>query len=221
MGIALFDLDGTIINGDSNSLFMKCLKKHGLSPTIKNTNPNEPSMLQQFFDGTLDIFKYYEMFLSSIKGYTLEELEPIINEYLNDYLKPNVYQESLDLIREYKRKHHKVIIVSATTEIIVRPIATRVLEADDFISTRAVFDENGRITGTVYPDISHQEGKVKRLKALCQEKNYDLTDSHGYGDSINDLPMLEYVTHPHIVNAHPTLLKIGKDRGWDIIDFKS
>lgn len=218
MKLAIFDLDGTLICGDSSSLFLDSLcDKKLITPEFRHTDDN---LIEQFFKGTLDIRSYYTYSLTPIVGKTTSELAEILHDYIESYIRPVVYPKALELIRKYQNEGTIVIIASATTDLIVETIAKHIFKVDNVIATRMVYDQNGKITGEVYPNISHQEGKAKRILELCQQRGWNLADSDSYGDSINDVAMLEITTRPHAVNANEGLLKIARVRNWAIENFE-
>jgi|SRR5574344_94624 HAD superfamily hydrolase (TIGR01490 family) len=217
MKIAIFDLDGTLICGDSTSLFLDCLLDKGI--ITEEFRKKDDGLIAEFFKGTLDIVSYYHYALTPLIGKNKNDLADIINDYLLNYIQPIVYPEAFKLINEYKALGAEIIIASATIDLIVTSIANKIFNISNIIATRIVYDDKGCITGNVYPDISHQAGKAIRIKELCKQKGWELIDSDGYGDSINDLEMLEITTNPHATNANKALENVAKTRNWEIINF--
>ena len=213
--LAFFDLDGTLIHGDSVSLFLHCLKDEGITDSAYCAGDEE--LLAQFYEGKLDIIKYYRYSLQPLAGKTKEDLADVFSKYLKDYVRPRVYDEALTTIEELKTQGYKIIIVSATTDVIVAEIATRIFKADHFIATRVKSDSNGRLIADVYPDISHQEGKASRIKELAVAQGYSLNESLAYGDSINDISMLELASKQFVVNPAGRMDKEAQKRGFTIL----
>src|SRR5574344_1381748 len=180
MKIAIFDLDGTLICGDSTSLFLDCLLDKGI--ITEEFRKKDDGLIAEFFKGTLDIVSYYHYALTPLIGKNKNDLADIINDYLLNYIQPIVYPEAFKLINEYKALGAEIIIASATIDLIVT-------------------------------------SKAKRIKELCKQKGWELIDSDGYGDSINDLEMLEITTNPHVTNANKALENVAKTRNWEIINF--
>ena len=213
--LAFFDLDSTLIHGDSVSLFLHCLKDEGITDSAYCAGDEE--LLAQFYEGKLDIIKYYRYSLQPLAGKTKEDLADVFSKYLKDYVRPRVYDEALTTIEELKTQGYKIIIVSATTDVIVAEIATRIFKADHFIATRVKSDSNGRLIADVYPDISHQEGKASRIKELAVAQGYSLNESLAYGDSINDISMLELASKQFVVNPAGRMDKEAQKRGFTIL----
>ena len=218
MALRVFDIDGTILNGDSNDQFFKCLINHGIiQPEYLDFN-REAGIL--FRNGTLNILEYYRYVIRPIAGRTEKELEELLTDYRENYLKPRIYRKAAELITRFKAEGHVVILASATMDLLVKQTAAQ-LGADYFISTRVKYDGNERIID-VHSDFCHQDGKRTRLLALCHEKGLDLKDSCGYGDTINDVHLLETVEHAFVANPgkhSEKLLQIAAQRGWQTINF--
>ncbi|TCO64284.1 HAD superfamily hydrolase (TIGR01490 family) [Actinocrispum wychmicini] len=129
---------------------------------------------------------------------------------------PLIYAEAAELIADHKAKGHDVVVVSASGEEIVRPIA-RMIGATDSVGTRMVAEE-GRYTGEI-EFYCYGENKAVAMKQLAVEHGYDLTACHAYSDSITDAPMLEAVGHPSTVNPDRGLRKLANERGWPVLAF--
>ncbi|MGN1393609.1 MAG: HAD family hydrolase [Succinivibrionaceae bacterium] len=218
MALVFFDLDGTLIKGDSNSLFFKCLVKHSLMD--KSFLDLDQKLLENFYAGTLDIRSYYEFILQPLQNKTIKDLEMALTDYYTNFIPPYLYQDGINLIKKHQQNKDKVIIVSATLDLLVENIALKCLGADGYISTRVEYSHKGKITGKVYPDICHQIGKAHRIKQYCQTNNLDLSDSISYGDTINDIPMLECTSKAIATNPQSNLKSIALKNGWEILNFE-
>ncbi|WP_225061635.1 HAD-IB family hydrolase [Nocardia sp. alder85J] len=149
-------------------------------------------------------------------GWDVEQVKSIVAETLHDIVDPLIYAEAADLIADHKIRGHDVVIVSASGEEIVGPIAAA-LGATHTAATRMVV-EDGRYTGVV-EFYCYGEGKVRALQQLAEEHGYDLTRSYAYSDSITDVPMLSAVGHPTAVNPDRALRREATTRGWPILTF--
>ena len=219
MALMIFDIDGTILNGDSNDQFFKCLLDHRIiDESFLEFNKTAG---EKFYQGTLDILGYYRYVIKPIAGKTEDELRDVLTDYRENYLKNKIAPAASELIRKYHSEGHMIILASATMDLLVKQTAMLV-GADDYIATRIKYDDKNRIID-VYPDFCHQEGKRKRLLKLCSERNLDLKGSHGYGDTINDLAMLQTVETAHVVNPgkyNANMVNIAREKNWDILSFK-
>ena len=126
--------------------------------------------------------------------------------------------EALALIDEHKRVGRKVVIISSSPEEIVKPLA-RYLGVDHVIATRARIDDEGRYTGEM-EFYAYAEGKAEAMRELAAAEGLSLPDSFAYSDSVTDLPMLEAVGHPVVVNPDKELAQIGEERDWLTMDFE-
>ena len=142
----------------------------------------------------------------------------IVAETLHDIVDPLVFAEAADLIADHKLRGHDVIVVSASGEEIVAPIAAA-LGATHSVAT-SMREEDGHYTGEV-DFYCYGPGKVEAMEELAAEYGYDLAASYAYSDSITDLPMLEAVGHPTAVNPDRALRKEAAGNGWPILTFSN
>lgn len=218
MALMVYDVDGTVLRGDSNDLFFRCLIRRGvITPDYLSFNRRAGEM---FVNGTLDIGRYYGYVIAVVKGRTEEELGDLLTDYRENWLRPRVSPQAAALIASQRAEGHAVILASATIDLLVRQTA-RILGADGFVCTRVRYDAAGRVLD-VYPDYCHREGKRERLLAFCRERNLDLRGSRGYGDTVNDVPLLETVERAFVANPgsyNRNLCEIAARRGWEIVHF--
>ena len=149
-------------------------------------------------------------------GWDVEQVKSIVNETLHDIVTPLVFAEAADLIAAHKLCGRDVVVVSASGEEIVAPIA-RALGATHAMATRMVV-EDGKYTGEV-AFYCYGEGKVQAIRELAAREGYPLEHCYAYSDSITDLPMLEAVGHPSVVNPDRGLRKEANERGWPVLTF--
>jgi len=151
------------------------------------------------------------------RGWDEETVRRLVNEALEDRLRPLLYTEALELFREHRRQGRRIFLVSSAPEEVVDPIA-RMLKVDDFVATRAEVVD-GRYTGGV-EFYCYGQNKAKAIQELAEARGIDLAASFAYSDSITDLPMLEAVGHPVAVNPDKELARVAEGRGWPILRFK-
>jgi HAD superfamily hydrolase (TIGR01490 family) len=150
------------------------------------------------------------------EGWDVEQVRSIVEETLHDIVDPLVYAEATELVSEHKEKGHDVVVVSASGEEIVRPIA-KLVGATRSIGTSMVAME-GRYTGEI-KFYCYGDNKAMAIRKLAAEHGYDLAACHAYSDSITDLPMLDAVGHPAAVNPDRGLRKLATERGWPVLTF--
>ncbi len=214
--IAVFDLDGTLLKGDSVTLYLDFLEDNKY--ITHDYRKNEEEHGQNFLNGTLDIGYFYEFILAPLAGKTVEEVNQLFESYLKDYIKPEIYKEAFLLIQSLKEQGYKIVIASATIDIIVNSIAFKLLNADYVIASKIEVKDN-KITGKILKPYSHQEGKAILLKKMAQENDWDLNTSYGWGDTVNDIHLLETVAHPQVVNPKGRMFKEAQLRGWPVNKF--
>jgi HAD superfamily hydrolase (TIGR01490 family) len=151
------------------------------------------------------------------RGWDQAEISAIVRETLVEVVEPIVFDEALELIREHQAAGRKVFIVSASPEEIVAPLA-QFLGVDEAIATRAELDAEGRYTGRTERYCYGTEKRVAIEEAVVRD-GIDLAASYAYGDSATDLPMLEAVGHPVVVNPDRELLRAARTGGWEVRRF--
>lgn len=218
MTLAIFDLDNTLIAGDSDHLWGEFLVRQGQvdEAGFKATND---AFYQDYLDGTLDIMAYQEFVLGVLKGRPLAELEALHAQYLNEVIGPLWLPRAQALVDRHRAEGHRLMIITATNDFITAPIAER-LGIDQLLATVAERDAEGGYTGRVSGIPCYREGKVKRLEAWLTEQNESLSGSYFYSDSHNDLPLLGKVAHPVAVDPDDKLARTAHQRGWPIISLR-
>lgn len=155
-----------------------------------------------------------EAVLRVTRGWEQAKVSQIVRETLDEVIEPIVYAEALELIAEHRSAGRRVYIVSASPEEIVAPLA-QYLEVDEAIATRARLDSEGRYTGEV-EFYSYGPFKAAALERAAQTHGIDLAASYAYSDSATDLPMLEAVGNPVVVNPDRELLRVAREREWEV-----
>lgn len=208
--LALFDLDGTLIQDDSSRLWIDfCVKQGILEPSYLQQTA---LFQQQYHTKTLDMSAYITFFLRSVKGKSVEEVESLSDTFIKHCIKP--YPQTHHLIT--KHKQDRCIVISATADFLVRKIAKH-LGIEESIAVTCTLD-NGIFSGKSEGIFSFQTGKVLRLKEYLKgDYKALMQDSCFYTDSINDLALLKEVSNPIVCNGDVNLLKIAKEKGYPCI----
>ncbi len=217
VALAIFDLDNTLINGDSDHGWGEFLVEQGLVDKQYYQDKND-YYLQQYQLGQLDIHEYLEFSLQALTQFTLEELDQLHNTFMQDKILPLISTKSRQLIAKHREQGDYLLIITATNLFVTEPIAKE-LAMDDIIATEPEVI-NGQYTGKVAGIPSFQDGKVKRLTTWLEKTGLSLQGSYFYSDSRNDLPLLELVDHPVVVDADDTLLAHAKQNNWPIISLR-
>ena len=154
--------------------------------------------------------------LALTEGWEQERVKRIVADTLNQVVGPITYKEAVELIAKHKQEGRPVYIVSAAPEEIVEPLA-RYLGAEEAIASQAAVSA-GRYTGQLL-NYTYGPQKAATIRLIAARDNLDLTESWAYSDSATDLPMLEAVGHPVVVNPDRALRRIAQMRGWPVLRF--
>lgn len=214
---AFFDLDKTIIAKSSTLAFSKPFFDQGLlnrRAVLKSSYAQFIFLLSGADHDQMDRMRAH--MTSMCTGWDVEQVRAVVNETLHDIVTPLVFAEAADLIAAHKLCGRDVVLVSASGEEIVAPIA-RALGATHAMATRMVVEE-GRYTGEI-AFYCYGEGKAQAIKELAAREGYPLERCYAYSDSITDLPMLEAVGNPSVVNPDRSLRKEAVERGWPVLAF--
>jgi len=215
MEAAFFDLDKTVIAKASVVAFGTPFYREGLISrrTILRGLWGQLVYLHLGADEER-IARMRASVLALTRGWEQSRVRAIVEEALEAIVDPIIYGEALELIERHRTAGRLVVIVSASPEEIVLPLA-RYLGADEAIASRPLIDESGRYTGHMLLD-AFGPAKATAMASLAESRGIDLAESYAYSDSATDLPMLEAVGHPVVVNPDRELARIAVDRGWEM-----
>lgn len=219
MTLAIFDLDNTLIAGDSDHLWGEFLIDQGIVDADGFKAAND-GFFQDYQDGRLDIFAYQEFVLGVLKGRPLDELDRLRQRYMDTVIDSIWLPAAEQLVAEHRERGDTLMIITATNDFITAPIAAR-LGVPWLIATQADTDADGLYTGRVKGVPSYQHGKVERLSEWLAEHQETLAGSYFYSDSHNDLPLLGKVEHPVAVDPDPTLERHAREKGWPILSLRA
>ncbi len=217
---AFFDLDKTIIATSSVFAFNKSFLDEGLL-SRRSVLDLAYTQLAYSLSGADDdqMAKVRQAMATATKGWEPARVEQIVTEALTDIVRPTIFAEAQDLLSEHRALGHDLVIVSASGEELVAPIA-RMLGADHYAGTRMSRDDDGRYAGEI-EFYCQGRGKSEALRGFATRYGYDLDSSYAYSDSSTDLPMLEEVGHPTVVNPDRALRREALERGWPILTFEN
>ena len=218
MGLALFDLDNTLIAGDSDHLWGNFLVAEGLVDPDRHKALNE-HYYQQYQQGQLDIDEYLSFALGPMAGMTPEALSLLQNKFLKAHVEPILLDAAFDLLQAHRIKGDILVIITATNTLVAQPIADR-LGVEHLIGCEAQL-KDGQYTGKPRGIPSFGKGKVQRIKAWCAENQTSLKGAVFYSDSNNDLPLLREVTQAVAVDPDDVLRREAQKCGWEIISLRT
>ena len=217
MALALFDLDNTLLAGDSDYLWGCFLAREGLVDGEAYERENL-RFYRDYQAGRLDIHEFLRFALRPLADHDPELLETVRARFVAETIAPIVAPGARALLDRHRAAGDRVAIVTATNRFVTGPIAA-LLGVDDLLATEPQ-RVDGRYTGEPDGVPCFREGKVTRLHAWLAAEGLDLAGSWFYSDSLNDLPLLEAVDHPVAVDPDPTLAATAAERGWPVISLR-
>jgi len=217
MPLALFDLDNTLLAGDSDYLWGQFLVRNGIVDAREYEEKNR-QFFEDYEQGRLDIDRYLRFALAPLARFEREQLERWRQDFIEQEIRPIIAPGSEDLLRKHRERGDELLIISATNAFVTHPIA-ELLGVPHLLATEPEIVE-GRYSGRYVGVPTFREGKVEALRHWLEERGRDLAGSHFYSDSHNDLPLLEQVEKPVAVDPDPILRQQAEERGWPVISLR-
>ncbi len=218
MALAIFDLDNTLLEGDSDFLWGTFLVEQGIVDGEYYARENE-RFYREYEQGQLDIYEFLSFSLRPLSENEPDLLWSLRERYLTEKIDPIILTGGCDLIDMHSERGDTTMIVTATNSFVTAPIARR-LGIEHLIATEPERID-GRYTGRVSGEPSYREGKVNRLNSWLLKHNHSLDGSSFYSDSHNDIALLEKVENPVAVDPDETLATHATSKGWPIISLRS
>ena len=217
MTLAIFDLDHTLLDGDSDYLWGEYMVEKRIVDAAEYRRRNLV-FYEEYQRGELDNERYLEFALEPLTHHPVEDLYAWREDYVKNWIEPIVAPGAAGLLQQHRRQGHELLIISATNLFITEPIAA-LLQVPNILSTEPEI-VNNRFTGRHLGTPTYREGKVTVLRDWLERSGHDLEGSFFYSDSINDRALLELVENPVAVHPDEELKKIAESRGWKIIDLR-
>lgn len=214
MALALFDLDNTLLSGDSDHSWGIYLAETG----IVNAEQHEAAQdrfYKQYVDGTLDIHEFLEFQFTPLKENSLEDLFAWRSQFIEKKIKPLIQEDKIALVEKHRKQGDELVIITATNSFITSPIAD-LFGIKTLIATEPEQNSHG-FTGKVSGTPCFQAGKITKLNEWLINQKETMTDSWFYSDSFNDLPLLLEVEHPVCVSPDEKLTEYALAHNWPII----
>lgn len=213
MDLALFDLDETLIDDDSASLWIRWLVAEGFAPA--ELEQQEQQLMQLYYQGKLSMEDYMQATLTPLTGMSTQTVAGWVQRYIRRDILPRVYPAARERLLWHRERGDCILVISATGEHLVAPIAEQ-LGAGGALAI-GVEVQDDRFTGNTYSTMTYQQGKVTRLKQwLAEHPELIFEHSHGYSDSLNDKAMLQYVDSATVINPDSELNALAVEHGWEI-----
>lgn len=218
MTLALFDLDNTLLSGDSDYEWGRFLVTKKLVDEVEYEAANV-RFYEQYKQGKLDIHEFSAFSFKPLSMRSMEELNELHQEFMQEVISPLMGDKAKSLVERHRQKGHTLIVITATNSFITAPIV-KAFGIDHLLATEPKI-RKGRYTTEVNGTPCFHQGKVARLDAWLAENNRSLEGSYFYSDSHNDLPLLEKVTFPVAIDPDEKLEAIAKQRAWKIASLRS
>lgn len=223
MKLALFDLDNTLIAGDSDyewGCFL-CEKK---AVDVAEQKKKNDDFLADYHKGALDVSAFLDFQLAPLARHDRNTLNGWHEEFMASHILPICLPQAMGLVKAHQAAGDMCVMVTATNSFITQAIALHFGISHLIATIPAIDKESGAFTGKVAGTPSFREGKIRRMEDWLESTGRwwsDFSEAFFYSDSHNDLPLLEKVSHPVAVNPDPTLFRIAKERGWTVLDLRT
>ena len=218
--LALFDLDNTLLEGDSDHAWGEFLISNSLVEEKAHREKND-LFYDQYKQGALDIHGYVAFTLEPVIQLDSTQRAQLLAEFMEQSVEPIILEKGRELVRTHLEAGDFCIIITATNEFISTPIA-KLFNADLIIATE-LQTSDGKYNGKISGSPCYQDGKVSKLNAWIdqQENHFNLSDAVFYSDSINDLPLLKEVATPVAVDPDERLREKAESEGWEILTLRN
>lgn len=216
--VTLFDLDHTLLPIDSDYSWGEFTQQIGWTDPVVFKRRND-EFYAHYVAGTLDVHDYVRFAVEALRLRGPAAYEEAHARFMREWIAPALHPVALELVRGHQQQGDAVAIVTATNELVTRPIATA-FGVPELIAVELERDRSGWITGEIAGVPSMREGKIVRVAQWLAARGLDWLDVETtfYSDSLNDLPLLEQVDHPVATNPDARLRPIALERGWRILD---
>ena len=221
MKLVLFDLDNTLLSGDSDFEWAQFLIERGVLDREVYEARNQ-TFYDQYKAGTLDIHEFLDFQLKPLARHPRAQLDAWHDQFMREKIQPIINPKARDLVNKALREADLVAIITATNSFVTMPIA-RAFGVEHLIATEPERN-GGEFTGKVDGAPCFREGKIVRLDAWLEQRGVGwegVQESWFYSDSLNDLPLLERVGHPVAVDPDPTLRAHAEKLGWPVISLRN
>lgn len=218
--LALFDLDHTLLSGDSDVLWCDWLMREGVLDRA-SFEPRNAEMEAGYKAGTVSVAEFCGFYVGTLAGRSLAQWEPLRQRFLVEEIAPRIPPAARRQIRQHQDAGHTVVLTTATNRVITE-LTARHLGISHLIATECEVDADGCFTGRVAGMPNMREGKVTRLQAWLTERGatLDALDSVAYSDSMNDAPLLCAARRAVAVDPDPRLAALAAQRGWPVLRWR-
>ncbi len=210
---AFFDIDGTLLSVNTAPLYARYLRKHGRAR--RRDLLRTAYYLLQYRLNLLDIERAMERASSLIAGQRESDVASFCERWYRDVVRDYLVPQMVDLLEQHRAAGHELALLSSSTDYLARPLG-RDLGVEHLLVTRLEVVD-GRFTGRAVPPVCYGAGKVHWARQFAERNGIDLAQSFFYTDSVTDVPVLELVGHPRVVNPDRLLRRLARKRGWEVL----
>ena len=218
MALAIFDLDNTLIAGDSDHSWGEFLVDQNIVDRQFYKKMND-KFYADYESGSLDIYAYLEFSVQPLTKFSIKDLQSLHQQFMSEVINPMKLDKAKDLINHHRQAGDRLLVITSTNRFIVEPICQS-LGINEIIATDLESIDN-KYSGKVIGTPTFQEGKVERFNQWLIEQKESSDGSYFYSDSINDMPMLLEVAYPIAVDPDSELRKEAESRNWEIISLRN
>ena len=218
MALAIFDLDNTLIAGDSDHSWGEFLVDQNIVDRQFYKKMND-KFYADYESGCLDIYAYLEFSVQPLTKFSIKDLQSLHQQFMSEVIDPMKLDKAKDLINHHRQAGDRLLVITSTNRFIVEPICQS-LGINEIIATDLEIIDN-KYSGKVIGTPTFQEGKVERFNQWLMEQKESSDGSYFYSDSINDMPMLLEVAYPIAVDPDSELRKEAESRKWEIISLRN
>ena len=219
--LALFDLDHTLLDGDSDVLWCEFLMERGVLDRA-SFEPRNRQMEADYQAGTVGTHEFCAFYVGTLAGRTAEEWQPLREAFLHECIAPRLLRAGRDCIERHRREGHLLVLTTATNRVLTE-LTAQALGIEHLIATECEIGADGRFTGAPAGTPNMREGKVVRLREWLAARGRALEhgDSVFYSDSINDLPLLQAVRRAVVVDPDARLAQHARSTGWERVSWRA
>ena len=219
--LTLFDLDHTLLDGDSDVLWAEFLITRGVLERAE-FEPRNRRMEALYKAGQVSPQEFCEFYVATLAGRTRDEWEPLRREYFDSQIAPRISSAAMELVERHRDRGDLVVLTTATNRFLTELTAMH-LGISHLIATECEVGADARFTGRVTGTLNMREGKLTRLHTWLAALPVELSgcDSTLYSDSINDLPLQNAVRRPIAVDPDLRLAAEAAERGWPVIRLRT
>lgn len=214
---AFYDLDRTLITANSALLYTQFERRHGRISLRQYMIA--AAWMGLYHLNVLDIERAYRKAIAIYKGMQESEIRQRAEEFFLDEVHDHLLPGAKDSLAFHRQENHHLVLATNGSSY-QADIACRTWKLDHWLANGFPIDETGRLEGTFEDPLCFGSGKLARAAAYAKQHGIHLKDCYFYSDSFSDLPMLQGVGHPRVVNPDPKLRRYARQKGWQILDWR-